>query len=74
MKIAILCDADTRKDTTGVYVKNGFENLGHEVRIFNPTKGVPKGWDVYVMVDDGRQYEVPTSLRPLVLLGDRHSP
>lgn len=68
MKITTIFDNVTRPDTTGVYLHNAFVELGHIVDHVNPFKDeIKKGADLYVMVDDGRSYELSEKLKsPLI--------
>ncbi len=57
MKVAVLCDAETRPDTTGAFVAKAFETMGHTTGVFHPLKGIPTEADMYLVVDDGHRYE-----------------
>lgn len=52
-----------RPDTVGFYVNAALKRMGHEVTHIDPFKdGVPKGADLFFMVDDGNAYELPHKL------------
>lgn len=55
MKILVSFDNKVRPDSTGVYLVNGFQQLGHEVNHVLPEKmlDINGGHDLYVKCDDG---------------------
>lgn len=54
---------DTRKDTTGFYVDEAIRSLNIELKHINPLKhSIPSDSDLYILVDDGIDYEIKGSL------------
>jgi len=67
MKITTIFDDATRPDTTGVYVREALKEAGHDVTHCNPAlgDGVSLGQDLYLLVDDGVEYDVGDALHPM---------
>ena len=57
MKILVSFEDRVRPDSTGVYIREAFKQLGHEVTHVLPEKisEVRGGFDLYVKVDDGQR-------------------
>lgn len=68
-RIAILFDNTVRSETTGFYVRRAFGELV-DVEHFLPcefaalARGDHGRFDLFVAVDDGLNYEIPSALRP----------
>ena len=69
MRIALIFNA-LRPDTTGIYFERACRGLGLEVRRWplDAIEEVPSGYDLYLRIDHGDDYEVrpPARLRPVV--------
>ena len=64
MNIVTLYNNRVRPDTTGIYVSEALRRLGHTVKHVIPSAdGVDGGADMYLLVDDGFDYE--TDIKPL---------
>lgn len=57
MKILVSFEDRVRPDSTGIYIREAFKYLGHEVTHVLPDKimKVEDGYDLYVKVDDGQK-------------------
>jgi len=67
-RVAVIFDDRARPETTGVYCRRALEQLV-EVAHFRPDEldQVPrKGFDLYINIDDGFDYRLPSELRPSV--------
>ena len=65
-RVALIYDDRPRPETTGFYCRRALESLV-EVSHFRPDDlaAVPRGgFDLYLNVDDGLDYELPGDLRP----------
>jgi O-antigen biosynthesis protein len=65
-RVALIFDSAQRPETTGVYCRRALERLV-EVEHFQPGEldRVPReGFDLYLNIDDGLRYHLPTDLRP----------
>ena len=65
-RVAIIFDSVQRPETTGVYCHRALSRLV-EVQHFQPHEldQVPRaGIDLYINIDDGLRYRLPTDLRP----------
>jgi GT2 family glycosyltransferase/glycosyltransferase involved in cell wall biosynthesis/SAM-dependent methyltransferase/Flp pilus assembly protein TadD len=66
MRVALVFDDTVRPDTTGVHCRDGLEELC-EVQHFRPGH-LPSisshGFDLYLHIDDGLRYRLPTQPRP----------
>ena len=65
-RIAVIFDGQTRPETTGVYCLRALEGL---CRVEHVDPGQisnlqPGQFDLFLAIDDGLRYELPTSLRP----------
>lgn len=66
MKIGIIFDNQTRSETTGFYCRRALSQLA-EVEHLLPEElnNIPKGlFDLFLLIDDGLDYEIPDQLRP----------
>jgi GT2 family glycosyltransferase/tetratricopeptide (TPR) repeat protein/2-polyprenyl-3-methyl-5-hydroxy-6-metoxy-1,4-benzoquinol methylase len=67
-RIAIIFDNKARPETTGVYCRRALGKLA-EVEHFLPTdlSRIPRqGFDLYLAIDDGLSYRLPSDLHPSV--------
>jgi GT2 family glycosyltransferase/2-polyprenyl-3-methyl-5-hydroxy-6-metoxy-1,4-benzoquinol methylase len=65
-RVALIFDDHARPETTGVYCRRALERLVDVVH-FRPDElaQIPReGFDLYLNIDDGFQYELPPELRP----------
>lgn len=65
-RVALIFDDRLRPETTGVYCRRALGELV-EVQHFHPEEidAIPRtGFDLYLVIDDGRQYLLPPELRP----------
>jgi FkbM family methyltransferase len=65
-RVALIYDDQARPDTTGVYCRRALGKLA-EVEHFLPADldQVPRrGFDLYLNIDDGLEYRLPSDLRP----------
>jgi len=65
-RIAVIFDRQTRPETTGVYCLRALEGLCH-VEHIDPgqiLKLQPGQFDLFLAIDDGLRYELPTGLGP----------
>lgn len=65
-RIAIIFDNTVRSDTTGVHCRRALEQLA-AVEHYRPTDmaRIPRdGFDLYLNIDDGLRYRLPSSLHP----------
>lgn len=64
-RVAVIFDNTIRPDTTGVYCRRALGELV-EVEHFLPDElaKIPGGFDLYLNVDDGLRYRLPSRLRP----------
>jgi FkbM family methyltransferase len=65
-KIAIIFDDKIRPDTTGVYCQRALSELVevHHFRPFELGQIPSHGFDLYLRIDDGLEYHLPSQLRP----------
>jgi RHS repeat-associated protein len=67
-RVAVIFDDQLRPETTGTYCRAALAKLG-SVDHFQPSKmrEIPRlGYDLYLSIDDGLEYEFPRDLRPAV--------
>jgi FkbM family methyltransferase len=65
-RVAVIFDNKVRPDTTGVYCRRALGTLV-EVEHFLPDElaRIPRrGFDLYLNIDDGLEYDIPSDLRP----------
>ena len=65
-RVAVIFDDQLRPETTGVYCRRALRELV-EVHHFHPAElaDIPRtGFDLYLVIDDGRQYLLPPELSP----------
>lgn len=64
-RIALIYDNTGRPDSPGDYCRKALERFCH-VEHFLPSRAaeIQEGFDLYLNIDDGREYLLPASLRP----------
>jgi O-antigen biosynthesis protein len=66
MNVAVIFDGVTRPETTGVYCRRALAQLARATHFHPDMLGeVPRrGFDLYLGIDDGQDYDWPADLRP----------
>jgi DUF based on E. rectale Gene description (DUF3880) len=65
-RVALIFDDKDRPETTGVYCRRALESLVEVVHFrADELAGIPRtGFDLYLNIDDGLEYQLPADLRP----------
>ena len=70
-RVAVIFDDQARPETTGVYCLRALRNWSRRSTSAPPTstQAPRQGFDLYLNVDDGLDYRLPSDLRPRSLVG-----
>lgn len=64
-RVALIFDDKARPETTGIYCKRALAHQCH-VHHYRPSEinSIPEAFDLYLNIDDGLHYSIPTGLHP----------